>query len=391
MKAICFVTATRAEYGLLFPLIQKFKSSGMFRIQGIITGAHLSPEFGYTKGEIQADLFDESEDVEILLSSDSPVGVTKAMGLGMISFGEVLARFNPDLLVLLGDRYEMLSVASAALVHKIPIAHLHGGEITEGAYDDSIRHAITKLSHLHFTATEQYRRRVIQMGEQPNSVFNVGAIGIDNIKNLHLLSRQSLFSDLGIPSNTKVAVVTYHPVTLNSQAVEHQIRELLAGLQARDDLFIVFTKANADNEGRKINKALQKYVSEHTDTTALFDSLGVLRYLSLVKAADVVIGNSSSGILEAPALATPVINIGDRQKGRTRPEGVIDCSCQKSDIIQAIDTALSAEFAQVFTSSSNPYGDGKTSENIFSIISEIRSFSDLVQKKFYPISISEDN
>jgi len=378
-KKVLIATGTRAEYGLLRPLIRRLDSTADVIL--LVTGTHLSPEFGYTLQEIEADGFEHLEKVEILMSSDSSVGVVKSMGLGLISFGEVFERIQPNLIILLGDRYEMLSVASAAIIMKIPIAHLHGGELTEDSFDESIRHAITKMSHLHFTSTEEYRRRVIQLGEQPKRVFNVGAIGLDNIKYTELLNKDGLEKELKIKLNKRIFLITYHPVTLEEYPLKKQVDNLLAALEIFDDATFILTKANADPSGRYINDKLALWV-ENRKNAHLFDSLGSRRYLSMLCAADVVIGNSSSGIIEAPGLGTVTVNIGDRQKGRVRADSIIDCSYSRDEIVRSIKKALSKEMIQVLAKSENPYGEGNTSENIIRILNTV-DFPSILTKKFY--------
>ena len=375
---IAVVTGTRAEYGLLKPLILKLKENYPTTI--VATGMHLSPEFGMTINEIEQGGLHVDEKVEILLSADTKTAVTKSMGLGLISFADVLSRIMPDLLVVLGDRFEILSVVTAATVLKIPVAHLHGGEVTEGAIDDNIRHAISKMSHLHFTSTEEHRKRVIQLGEQPNRVFDVGAIGLDNINSLSLLSRDDLSADLGIQFRDRIFLVTYHPVTLESLSIDFQVDNLLSALSDKDAT-VVFTKANADAQGRYINSRIESWVSDHADAF-VFSSLGSLRYLSLLKEAEIVIGNSSSGIIEAPSLNTPTVNIGERQRGRVRARSVIDCSYNKDEIHQAIQKAGSSNFLEKERLFENPYGDGSTAQKIIEILAKI-DLKSLIPKHFY--------
>lgn len=379
VKKVAVVTGTRAEYGLLRPLILKLQQ--IFKTQIIATGMHLSPEFGLTIKEIENDGIKVVESVEILLSSDTNVGVVKSMGLAMISFADVFKRLSPDLLLVLGDRFEVLSVVSAANVMNIPVAHLHGGELTEGAIDDSMRHAITKMSHLHFTSTEEYRRRVIQLGEDPNRVFNTGAIGIDNIVDKALLSNQELEQELQVEFDDRTVLVTYHPVTIEDYLIEKQISNLLTCLDELENTTIVFTKANSDVSGRYINQRLAEWV-EPKEKAYLFDSLGSLRYLSLLRVADLVVGNSSSGIIEAPTFKTPTVNIGERQSGRIRAESVIDCTYATESIKNAIHTGLSEEFNKSLQNMKNPYGEGNTSEKIMTALQRV-DFAALIRKKFY--------
>lgn len=381
---ICIATGTRAEYGLLKPLIEKINVDSDSTLQLLVTGAHLSPEFGLTYKQIEADGFTIDAKVEMLLSSDTPEGVTKSMGLGMIGYADAFKKLNPDLLVILGDRYEMLAVASTALIYKIPIAHISGGDITEGAYDDAIRHSITKMSVLHFTSTEIYRNRVIQLGEQPDRVYNVGAIGLDNFKLLTLLSQSELETELNITFEKYNYLVGFHPETLSGQSAEEQFNELLQAIDSQEDSFFIFTKANADTDGRIINRMMEDYINTHPDKAVFFDSLGSLRYISVMKQVTAVVGNSSSGIVEAPSAPTATINIGDRQKGRIQAESIINCKAYKEDINMSFNKVKSIEFRNIVETVVNPYGDGTASGQIYEILKNI-SLNELRQKKFYDI------
>lgn len=384
-KNICVVTASRAEYGLLKPVIKKLKTEPEFNVDVVATGAHLASEFGLTYREIEKDGIEIDEKIEILLSGDTAVSVTKAMGLALIGFADYFMRKKPDLLILLGDRYETLAVAIAAFNQRIPIAHLYGGEVTEGALDDAIRHAITKLSYLHFTSTEAYRRRVIQLGESPERVFCVGAIGIENVLNTRLLSKEELEKVLGFSLDKPYAVVTFHPVTLEEQTAEKQIRALLNVCREYKDINFIFTKANADEGGRIINQIIDQFARENANVK-VFDSLGNVNYLSALKYCAAVIGNSSSGLIEAPSLGIPTVNIGDRQKGRMQAASVISCKPEEGDIRRAVDIALSQEFREKAKKVTNPYGDGRTSDKVAGIIKDflINRKIDL-KKKFYDI------
>lgn len=382
---ICIATGTRAEYGLLKPLIEKIKSESDFTLQLLVTGAHLSPEFGLTYKQIESDGYTIDAKVEMLLSSDTPEGITKSMGLGMIGYSESLKRLNPDLLIILGDRYEMLSVASTALIFRIPIAHIHGGELTEGAYDDAIRHAITKMSALHFTSTEIYRKRVIQLGEQPERVYNVGAIGLDNFRTLKLLSKKEIEKELGLKFTQCNYLVGFHPETLSNITVEEQFNELLKAIETQKDSLFIFTKANADTNGRIINQMIQSFVKDFPEKAVLFDSLGSRRYLSVMKHVTAVVGNSSSGILEAPSAPAATINIGDRQKGRIQAESVINCITNKMDIINAFKKVRSEEFRHIVNDVINPYGNGQASNHILGVLKNISLYG-LRQKKFYNLN-----
>jgi GDP/UDP-N,N'-diacetylbacillosamine 2-epimerase (hydrolysing) len=317
-RKVCIFTGTRAEYGLLKPLMDEIKSDPDLELQIVASCMHLSPEFGLTYKEIEKDGFNIDEKVEMLLSSDTPSGIVKSMGLGMIGYTDALNRLKPDITVVLGDRFEALAFAIASFVNRIPIAHLYGGEATEGLIDEGIRHSITKLSYLHFTSTEEYRKRVIQLGEEPERVFNVGALGIDNIKKMKLLNKDEIESKLGIKFKSKNLLITYHPVTLKKDESEKEFKALLNVLREMEDTLFIFTKPNADTEGRRIIKLIEEFVKENNDKAIVFTSLGQLNYLSIMKYVDAVVGNSSSGIIEAPSLKVPTINIGDRQKGRIK-------------------------------------------------------------------------
>lgn len=373
-RKICVVTGTRAEYGLLSNLMKAIQQSPDFELQLIVTGMHLSSEFGLTYRQIEADGFVIHEKVEILLSSDTSTGVVKSIGLATIGFSDALQRLKPDLLILLGDRFEMLAAAQTALVMQIPIAHVHGGECTFGAYDDAFRHSITKMATWHFTSTESHRSRVIQLGENPERVWNVGAIGIENILNLPLMTKEELYTNLHLNMDKPMFLITYHPET-NLQT--EGIYPLLKALDSYQDVNLVFTKANADNGGRQINDVLEVYTSKH-DNAYLFDSLGQLRYLSAVNEASVVVGNSSSGLIEVPYLLTPTVNCGERQAGREKPSSVFDCRLEVKSIKDALNTAIlyKGPYDQIF-------GDGHVVEKIMAELKQIPSFS--VQKEFYDL------
>lgn len=390
-RKICIFTGTRAEYGLLKPLIDELRTDNSVELQLIISGMHLSPEFGLTYREINLDGFSKVEKVEILLSSDTPVGISKAMGLGMISYAEALDRLKPDLLVGLGDRFELFSLASAALVQKVPFAHIHGGEVTSGAYDDAFRHSITKMSHLHFASTEIYRKRIIQLGENPNTVFNVGALGLDNMKKMKLLSKKDLENSLNFLLDKPYFVVTFHPVTLEKKNSEKQFKELLKALDEFKFYKFIFTKANADNDGRIINNLIDEYVAKNKDRAASFYSLGQLRYLSALKYAEMMIGNSSSGIIEMPFFKKPTINIGERQNGRIFPKSVIQCEPNQKSIITAVERGIDGKFRKSINQTISIYGNGTASKKIKKVITTI-DLTKLIKKKFYDIeSFSKSN
>ncbi|ULT28263.1 UDP-N-acetylglucosamine 2-epimerase [Sphingobacterium sp. E70] len=386
MKKICIITATRAEYGLLKPLMHKLKESNQFKLQVVVTGAHLSPEFGLTYRFIEADGFSIDEKVEMLLSSDTPSGIVKSMGVAQMGFADLFNRFVPDAVVLLGDRYEMLSIAAAATIFTIPIIHLHGGEITEGAYDDAIRHAVSKLSAVHFTSTEEYRQRLIQMGENPNKVYNVGAIGLDNIVELPLLNREELEENLGIKFKKYNFQVTFHPETLSDMSSEEQFEILLQAIRQQKNSYFIFTKANADTNGRIINQMIDKFVLENSNVASAYDSLGSLRFLSVVKICDAIVGNSSSGIIEAPSLRTATINIGDRQRGRTQADSILNCNVEFNDVLRCFKTVKDDGFKKLLMNVQNPYGEGGTSDKIVQILSQLE-WGDLKIKKFHNIAI----
>lgn len=384
-KTICLVTGSRAEYGLLRPLIEEILSESSFTLQLLVTGSHLSPEFGLTYQEIEADGFHIDEKVEVVTSSDSPVGICKSMGLGLISFSEAYARLQPDLVIVLGDRYEIFSAVSAAHISRIPVAHLHGGEVTEGAFDDALRHSITKMSHLHFTSTEVYRRRVIQLGESPDRVFNVGAIGLDNIRCMKLLSKIETEASIGLKFNRRNLLCTFHPVTLGDNPSVQQIRSLLNVLGQLEDTNLIITKTNADTDGRIINQLIEEFVQKDINRYKSFDSMGQLRYLSTMQYVDAVVGNSSSGIIEAPSFGIGTVNIGSRQTGRIKSKSIIDCDPTETGIASGLKTLYSPEFQGLLKSASNPYGDGQTSRRIVSLLKKTE-IGRTTQKNFYDLA-----
>lgn len=382
MRKICIVTGSRAEYGLLYWLMKEIQDDQELELQIIATGMHLSPEFGLTYKVIEEDGFSINAKVEMLLSSDTPVGIGKSIGLGVIGFADVLDRLRPDMLVLLGDRYEILAAAQAAMVARIPIAHLHGGEATEGLIDEAIRHAVTKMSHFHFVAAEPYRQRVIQLGENPEKVLNYGAPGLDNIKRLRLLSKKDFENSIKFRLGKTNFLVTYHPVTLSDQGPKHAIKELFRALDHFKDAKIIFTKPNADTDGRVICQMIDDYMVRQPDRVIATTSLGQLRYLSAIKHVDAVIGNSSSGLIEAPALKKPTINLGYRQNGRLKANSVIDCDENAEAIIAAIQKALSVDFMLTISNVVSPYGEGNASVRIKDYFKNV-NFKDILQKKFF--------
>jgi len=381
-RKLCVVTGSRAEYGLLYWLLKEIQADPRLQLQLIVTGMHLSPQFGLTVTQIEADGFVPDARVEMLLSSDTPVGVAKSMGLGLIGFAEALDRLRPDILVVLGDRFEVFAAAQAAMVARIPIAHLHGGELSEGAFDESIRHAISKMALWHFVAAEPYRKRVIQMGEAPATVFNVGMTGLDHLSRCHWLDRPMLEAELGLRLNPRLFLVTYHPTTLKSSEPREQMMELLSALDNFPDAQIILTYPNADTGSAGVIDCIDQYVRLNPGRSKAFTSLGQLKYLSLLRQADVVIGNSSSGLTEAPALKKATVNIGDRQKGRLRASSVIDAQENTIDISRAINKALSKEFQDSLCGTISLYGQGDVSKKIVAILADTPI---QLEKKFFDL------
>lgn len=383
MRKICVFTGTRAEYGLLYWLMKEIQASEILELQVIVSGAHLSPELGATWRQIQADGFQIDARVEMLLASDTAVGVTKSMGLGLIGFAEALDRLKPDVLVVLGDRYEALAVAQAAMIGRIPIAHIHGGEATEGLIDEAIRHSITKMSHLHFVAADEYRRRVIQLGEDPQHVWVVGAAGLDNIAKLPQMPKEQLESDLGLELKAPIFLVTYHPVTLCDEDSPLSMRSLLAVLDETGGTIII-TGTNADTGGSVLRNEARDFAAARPSRVASVDSLGVVRYLSLMRYADVVVGNSSSGLLEAPAVGTPTVDIGERQSGRLQAPSVIHCSEAENDIRDAISCALTDEHRMIAAKCQTSYGTPGAAERITGVLATYQ-LEGILQKRFHDI------
>ena len=383
MRKICVVTGTRAEYGLLSRLMRAIQEDPELELQVIATNMHLSPEFGLTYKEIEQDGFTINKKVEMLLSADTATSVVKSLGLGVIGFADAYDDLRPDMLVVLGDRYEMLGAVSSALFFHIPVAHISGGDVTEGAYDDAIRHSITKMSHLHFTSTEVYRKRVIQLGEDPSTVFNVGAIGLDNIRRMSLLDRKAFEESIAFELGEKSLLITYHPVTLERATAQEQFAALLEALD-ETAYRLIFTKPNSDSDGRVIIAMIDEYVRQHPEKAVAFTSLGYLRYLSALQYVDAVVGNSSSGIVEVPSFGLPTVNIGDRQKGRLRADSVIDCLPEKTEITQALQQAFSAEFKAKARQTVNPYEQPDTVEKIFSVI-KTYPLDSIIKKHFYDL------
>lgn len=344
MRDVCVFTSSRADFGLLRPVMTLIRESIDLRLRLLVSGGHLSPEFGLTITEVREAGFTIDEEVEIVVSADTPTAICSSMGLALVGFGRALARLDPRVLLVLGDRYETLCASMAAQVCCVPVAHIHGGETSQGAMDEAFRHAITKMSQLHFASCEVHRQRVIQLGEQPSYVFNVGALGVENARRIALMNRQEVASATGLPVDRPFLLVTFHPVTLERATAAVQCKALLEALDAFTDHAVLLTRSNADVDGRAINEALEDYGQAYPHRTVVAASLGMRTYLSAMSHADAVVGNSSSGLLEAPAFRVPTVNIGDRQKGRIRAASVIDCAPKADAIVEAIRTALSEEF-----------------------------------------------
>lgn len=368
VKKVAVFTGTRAEYGLLYWLLHDIRADNDLQLQLLVSGSHLSPEFGHTYQQIEADGFEISAKIEILLSSDSAVGTVKSMGLALIGLADTLARLQPDVLVILGDRFEALAAAQSAMLMKVPVLHLHGGEISEGATDDAIRHAISKLSYLHATSTDAYRQRVIQLGEAPERVHNVGAIGLDHLTRSNLLNKTELAQALNFKLTQPFFVVTYHPVTLADEPAQASFAALLAALDKFPGHQVILTYPNADEGGRQIMSMLQQYAATQPQRVLAIKSLGQLRYLSAVKHAAAVVGNSSSGIIEVPAFNVPTINIGSRQQGRLAAPSVLHCSATES----AIETTIAKALNHPVTHNSNPYGQGDASGKVIQMIKQLQ-------------------
>ena len=384
-RKICIITGSRADYGLLRWIMQCIRDDPSLTLQIIVTGMHLSPEFGSTYKEIEQDGFSIDHKVEMLLSSDTKVGVTKSMGIGLIGIADALEILKPDIAVILGDRFEILAAATALTVLRIPVAHLHGGENTEGAIDDVFRHAITKMAHLHFTSTESYRARVIQLGEHPDRVFNVGAPGLESIRRLELLNKEILEHEHKINFGDRNLLVTYHPETTTHGQNERYLGALLDALDKLKGTTLIFTKSNADAEGRQINEIIDKFVDNNSHRAVAHTSLGQTVYFSVMKQVDGVVGNSSSGIIEAPSLGVGTVNIGDRQRGRIKADSVIDCESNVDSIRTAVAKLFTSEYRSKLHRINNPYGDGNVAEKIVAYLRN-SSLGDLLTKQFYNFS-----
>ena len=382
-RKVCIVTGSRAEYGLLYWLIKEVEADKDLKLQLIATGMHLSSEFGLTHKEIEKD-FKIDKKIDIHLSSDTSVGISKSMSIAQASFAKAYNNLKPDIVVVLGDRYEIFSAVSSAMISRIPIAHLHGGEATEGSIDEAIRHCITKMSHLHFTATEEYSKRVIQLGEDSKRVFNVGGAGIENIKRLKLLTKMKFEKSINFKLKKKNVLVTFHPVTLEVKTSKKHFQELLNSIEELEDTNIIFTKANSDADGKIINQMIDKYISKNSDKSIGVASLGQLKYLSALQYVDFVIGNSSSGLLEVPSFKIGTINIGDRQKGRIKADSVVDCLPNKKSIKKAIKIVYSKKFQKFLKDVKNPYGDGCASKKIIKVLKSVK-LENILKKTFFDI------
>ena len=380
-RRICVVTGSRADYGLLYPVMKALQAAEDFQLQLVVTGMHLSPEFGLTYHQIEADGFAIDARVDLLVSSDSAVANSKSVGLGLIGFADTFTRLQPDLVLLLGDRYEIFSAAQAALFARIPLAHIAGGDTTEGAYDEAIRHSISKMAHIHLVTNSEAERRLIQLGEDPAHVHNVGSPALDRLAELELLGREALETSLGFHLRQRNLLITHHPVTLAQDRGMAEARELFEALAALgDEVGLIFTKSNADVGGQGINRMIDEFVEQH-DNAVAHTSLGQLRYYSLMAQVDAVVGNSSSGLYEAPSFKLPTVNIGDRQKGRLKAGSVLDCPASKAAILETIHQAWEMDCSLV----KNPYGDGHSMERIMAILRGVPSFDALLHKHFHDL------
>ncbi len=384
MRKICVITTSRAEYGLLFWLMKGIKEDPDIQLQLIVTGTHLSPEFGSTIDRIREDGFHIDRSFDLRMHNDSPTGISHSLAIAIDGFATALATLKPDIIVLLGDRFEILGAATTALIANIPIAHIHGGELTLGAIDDSIRHSVTKISALHFAATDEYRQRIIQLGEDPKRVFNVGGMGLDNIRKLKFFTKKELEADLNIKFQKKNLLITFHPETLEPENSDHHFNELLAVLEEEKETLLIFTLPNADVGNQSLLSILEKFVGKHHDNSVLFKSLGQVRYLSVMKQVDAVVGNSSSGIIEAPSFRIATINIGNRQKGRIRAKSIVDCEPNRESIKMAFVNLNSGAFKESLRHIKNPYGNGGAADKVIRQLKTC-NFVDLRYKKFHDI------
>ena len=383
MRNICVITGTRAEYGLLSGLMRLIDQSPLTRLQIITTNMHLSAQYGNTYQEIEKDGFHIDERVPILVESETGENATvNAMARAMKGYGEAIDRLHPDLILILGDRYEMLAAASTALIKRIPVAHISGGALSYGACDDAIRHSITKMSHLHFTEAEEYRKRVIQLGEHPERVFHVGALGVENIKRVPLMSKEDVECDLQFEVGDNTLLITYHPVTLSDLNPLDDIQALFYALDEHPELRVIFTMPNSDNGGQVLAEAIEQYALQHADRVRAYKSLGMRRYLSVMKYCAAVVGNSSSGIVEAPSFHIPTLNIGSRQDGRLAAKSVYNCSTDKESISAALEHILTPEFRAIASKARNPYAKEGTAQAIFEVISTY-PLEGIIKKEFY--------
>lgn len=380
---VCFVTGTRAEFDLLEGLINELSTDQKFEIHVVVTGTHLSPEYGYTVRNIDHSLINNLHSIEMLMSGDSASSITKSMGVALIGFADLFKELKPDLLFVLGDRYEILCSAISAMIAGIPICHHSGGELTEGLIDDPIRHSLTKMSHFHLVAAEEYKRRVVQMGEDPNNVFVVGGFGVDNILKTKLWSSEKLSSDLNVKFRKKNFLITYHPITLEQNTAEVQINNLLKALDSVEDTSLFFTQSNADPDGKLIDGKIRQFCAKN-DNAYYFQTLGRQKYLSLMKSCDAVLGNSSSGLTEAPSFKIATVNIGDRQRGRLKAKSVIDCTNDTDAINQALIKAVSKEFTTSLEMTTNLYGDGDAAVKTIKILNNL-NLTDILKKQFHDI------
>ena len=386
VKKVCVVTGTRAEYGQLYWLMKKIQDDPALELQVIATGMHLSSEFGYTFHEIENDGFYIDKKVEMLLSADTPSAISKSTGLGMIGFAVSFGELQPDIVIVLGDRFELLAASVSALFARIPIGHIAGGETTTGAFDEAIRHSITKMAWWHFVCASDYQKRVIQLGENPDRIFLVGGLGVDGIKKTHLFNKKELERKIGFKFGEKNVLVTFHPVTLEHNSSQKQFSALLSCLEDLGEINIIFTKANSDTDGRIINTMIDEYVAKHNNQAIAFTSLGQLNYLSTMQFVDGVVGNSSSGLSEAPTFKIGTINIGDRQKGRLKANSIIDCEPIKQSILKAFEKLYSPEFQNSIENVINPYGNGGASRIIVKILESI-SLDDILKKEFHDLEV----
>jgi GDP/UDP-N,N'-diacetylbacillosamine 2-epimerase (hydrolysing) len=383
-RAICVVSGSRAEYGLLRWVMEGIRQAPDLQLQTVVTGMHLAAQFGSTYREIEADGFHIDRKVDMLLASDSAAAVTKSMGLGLIGFADALRELRPALLLVLGDRFEIFAAVAAALIARVPVAHLHGGELTQGAFDEALRHSITKMAHLHFVAAEEYRRRVIQLGERPERVFLVGGLGVDSVRRLQLMERAALEQALDFKLGARSLLVTFHPATLASAPPARQMAELLAALAQLTDTNLIFTLPNADTAGNTLATMIERFVADHPNARA-YASLGQLRYLSCMKHVDGVVGNSSSGLIEAPSLGKPTVNIGERQRGRLKAASVIDCEAQRDSIAAALQRLYAPDFQASLASVHNPYGEGGAAERIVAVLRS-EPLEGILQKEFHDLA-----